>query len=159
MNIGRTKTSRNRCILEPLEQAVVKLLVRIKLALQEIVLDQELAQCSHVGLFFGYRRREQLFPTEGRDEIVLQPLDDSPSFCVDKRLNFIHLASKPLDFRMFRPVLLEGVNVLRLQIGKLFFEPLQEVILSNKSHLRSIRFHEFIERFLLRSEEHTSELQ
>ena len=115
------------------------------------MLDQELAQCSHVGLFFGYRRREQLFPTEGRDVIVLQPLDDSPSFGVDERLNFVHLAPQPLDFRVFRPVLLQGVNVLRFQIGKLFFQPLQKFVLSNKSHLRFIRLHEFIERLLLDS--------
>ena len=33
MNVGCAKTGRNRCILEPLKQAVIELLIRIKLAL------------------------------------------------------------------------------------------------------------------------------
>src|SRR5207247_395891 len=43
----------------------------------------------------------------------------------------------------------QGVNVLRFQIGQLFFQPLQKLVLSNKSHLRFIRSHEFIERLFL----------
>ncbi len=56
------------------------------------MLDQELAQCSHVGLFFGYRRREQLFPAERCLVIIPQPFDHSLPFCVDERLNFVDLA-------------------------------------------------------------------
>src|SRR5205807_8226452 len=33
MNVGCAKTGRNRCILEPLKQAVIELLIRIKLTL------------------------------------------------------------------------------------------------------------------------------
>src|SRR5207253_2362704 len=85
MNVGCAKTGRNGCILEPLKQAVIELLIRIKLTLQEVVLDQELAQCSDADLFFGYCRSQELFPAARCYVIIPQPLDHSLPFCVDER--------------------------------------------------------------------------
>jgi len=45
MNIRCAQTRRNRRLLEALQKVVIKLLIGVRLTLQEIVLDQKLVQC------------------------------------------------------------------------------------------------------------------
>ena len=62
MDIRCAQTRRNRRILEPLQQVVIKLLIGFRLTLQEIVLDQELVEDPHLDLFFGDGSREEPLP-------------------------------------------------------------------------------------------------
>ena len=91
VDIRGAQTRRDRGILELLQQVVIKLLIGIRLPLQETVLDQKLVQRAHFDFFFGDSGLEEPLPSYGGPVVILNPLHGPFSLLLDQRLNFIHL--------------------------------------------------------------------
>ena len=123
MDVGRSQARGEGSVFQPLEKALIELLVGLKFVLQDILLNQKLVQLFEFNLLPGQRLRDHGLPLLGGNILPMVALHDALPFGFEAGPDFFGLVPEPDDLGEIGPVLLAGFDVLRLQLGVFLLEP------------------------------------